>query len=129
MIKLRFPLVALLFWLIAGLLTFLVAKSLIALPPDIAVAARWLALALTAAAVAPRRSLTLWIVISMLVGIELGHDAPGVAVHLKVLSDAFLRLVKTIIAPLVFCHSGSGYCRPRQPKAGGSYGPQSSGVL
>ena len=102
MIKLRFPLVALLFWLIAGLLTFLVAKSLIALPPDIAVAARWLALALTAAAVAPRRSLTLWIVISMLVGIELGHDAPGVAVHLKVLSDAFLRLVKTIIAPLVF---------------------------
>ena len=102
MTKLRLPLVALLFWLIAGLLTFLVAKSLVALPPDIAVAARWLALALTAAAVAPRRSLTLWIVFSMLVGIELGHDAPGVAVHLKVLSDAFLRLVKTIIAPLVF---------------------------
>ena len=102
MTKLRFPLVALLFWLIAGLLTFLVAKSLVALPPDIVVAVRWLALALTAAAVAPRRSLTLWIVFSMLVGIELGHDAPGVAVHLKVLSDAFLRLVKTIIAPLVF---------------------------
>ena len=102
MTKLRLPLVALLFWLIAGLLTFLVANSLIALPPDIAVAARWLALALTAAAVAPHRSLTLWIVFSMLVGIELGHDAPGVAVHLKVLSDAFLRLVKTIIAPLVF---------------------------
>lgn len=102
MTKNRLPLVALLFWLIAGLLTFLVAKSLVVLPPDIAVAARWLALALTAAAVAPRRSLTLWIVVSMLVGIELGHDAPGVAVHLKVLSDAFLRLVKTIIAPLVF---------------------------
>jgi proton glutamate symport protein len=55
-----------------------------------------------AAAVAPRRSLTLWIVYSMLVGIELGHDAPGVAMNFKVLSDAFLRLVKTIIAPLVF---------------------------
>ena len=102
MTKLRLPLVALLFWLIAGVLTILVAKNLVALPPDVAVAARWLALALTAAAVAPRRSLTLWIVVSMLVGIELGHDAPGVAVHLKVLSDAFLRLVKTIIAPLVF---------------------------
>ena len=102
MTKLRLPLVALLFWLIAGLLTFLVAKNLVALPPDVAVAARWLALLLTAAAVAPRRSLTLWIVFSMMVGIELGHDAPGVAVHLKVLSDAFLRLVKTIIAPLVF---------------------------
>ncbi|MGY3090428.1 proton glutamate symport protein [Hymenobacter sp. UYAg731] len=102
MIKSRLPLAALVFWLIAGLLTFLVAKNLVALPPETAVAARWLALLLTAAAVAPRRSLTLWIVFSMLVGIELGHDAPGVAMNLKVLSDAFLRLVKTIIAPLVF---------------------------
>ena len=102
MTKLRLPLVALLFWLIAGLLTFLIAKNLVALPTDVAVAARWLALLVTAAAVAPRRSLTLWIVFSMLVGIELGHDAPGVAMSLKVLSDAFLRLVKTIIAPLVF---------------------------
>src|SRR4028119_2493150 len=38
----------------------------------------------------------------MLVGIELGHDAPAVAMNFKVLSDVFLRLVKTIIAPLVF---------------------------
>ncbi|RYY20644.1 MAG: cation:dicarboxylase symporter family transporter [Cytophagaceae bacterium] len=67
-----------------------------------ALAARWLALAALAWAVAPRRSLTGWIVLSMLVGIELGHDAPAVALNLKVLSDAFLRLVKTIIAPLVF---------------------------
>jgi len=64
--------------------------------------ARWLALGALALAVAPRRSLTLWIALSMLVGIELGHDAPGVALPLKVLSDIFLRLVKTIIAPLVF---------------------------
>lgn len=65
-------------------------------------AARWLALLAGAWAVAPRRSLTLWIVFSMLVGIEVGHDFPAVALNLKVLSDIFLRLVKTIIAPLVF---------------------------
>jgi proton glutamate symport protein len=68
----------------------------------LATAARWLALGALAFFVAPRRSLTGWIVLSMLVGIELGHDAPAVALNLKVLSDAFLRLVKTIIAPLVF---------------------------
>ncbi|MGI4871059.1 MAG: dicarboxylate/amino acid:cation symporter [Janthinobacterium lividum] len=68
----------------------------------LAEAARWLAIGAIAWAVAQRRSLTLWIVVSMLVGIELGYDAPEVAMHLKVLSDAFLRLVKTIIAPLVF---------------------------
>ena len=82
----------------AALLTVLAPS----LPPAVPVAARWLALAAIAAAAAPRRSLTIWIVVSMLVGIELGHDAPGVAMSLKVLSDAFLRLVKTIIAPLVF---------------------------
>ena len=65
-------------------------------------AARWLAIVAIAWALAPRRSLTLWIVVSMLAGIELGYDAPGVAMQLKVLSDIFLRLVKTIIAPLVF---------------------------
>ena len=101
MAKSRLPLVAVLFLLLAGLITVLTYR-VVALPPAVPVAARWLALLVTATAVAPRRSLTLWIVFSMVVGIELGHDAPGVAMSLKVLSDAFLRLVKTIIAPLVF---------------------------
>ena len=89
-----------------AILLILVALALtvlnLGLPPAVPLAARWLALAALTWAVAPRRSLTLWIVLSMLVGIELGHDAPTVALNLKVLSDAFLRLVKTIIAPLVF---------------------------
>ncbi|TVT43628.1 cation:dicarboxylase symporter family transporter [Hymenobacter setariae] len=88
--------------LVALALTVLVAYGVVSLPSAVPASARWLALAALGAALAPRRSLTLWIVLSMLVGIELGHDAPGVAVPLKVLSDAFLRLVKTIIAPLVF---------------------------
>lgn len=49
-----------------------------------------------------KKSLTTWILISMFIGAEIGHDWPGQAVHLKVLSQIFLRLVKTIIAPLVF---------------------------
>ena len=98
MLKSRLLLVAVVLVVMAALLTVLAPG----LPPAVPVAARWLALAAIAAAAAPRRSLTIWIVVSMLVGIELGHDAPGVAMSLKVLSDAFLRLVKTIIAPLVF---------------------------
>ncbi|MGI4834387.1 MAG: dicarboxylate/amino acid:cation symporter [Janthinobacterium lividum] len=86
----------------ALLLTVLIAYGNLALPPAVGAAARWLALGALALAVASRRSLTLWIALSMLVGIELGYDAPGVALPLKVLSDIFLRLVKTIIAPLVF---------------------------
>jgi len=94
----RFFGLAILLLLVALVLTVLSAS----LPPAVPAAARWVALAALAGAVAPRRSLTLWIVVSMLIGIELGYDAPAVALNLKVLSDAFLRLVKTIIAPLVF---------------------------
>lgn len=46
-------------------------------------------------------SLTTWILWSMLAGVELGLDAAGVALHIRVLSDIFLRLIKTIVAPLI----------------------------
>ena len=49
-----------------------------------------------------RRSLTLWIVLGLLAGAELGHDAPAFAVHLQILGQIFLRLIRTIIAPLLF---------------------------
>src|SRR5947208_8451478 len=38
----------------------------------------------------------------MIIGVEIGHDFPEIAKSLKVLSDIFLRLIKTIIAPLLF---------------------------
>ncbi len=48
------------------------------------------------------RSLTFWIVFAMLAGFELGIDRPQFAVHLRVLGDIFLRLIKVIVAPLIF---------------------------
>src|ERR1700750_1795101 len=52
-------------------------------------------------AVWARRSLTAWIFVAMLAGVELGVDAPGVAVQCKVFSDIFLRLIRMIVAPLI----------------------------
>jgi len=49
-----------------------------------------------------RLSLTTWIFIGMAVGIALGALAPGLAVHLAPISTVFLRLIKSIIAPLIF---------------------------
>jgi proton glutamate symport protein len=48
-----------------------------------------------------RRNLTVWILWSMFAGVELGLDAPSLALNLHVLSDIFLRLIKTIVAPLI----------------------------
>jgi proton glutamate symport protein len=49
-----------------------------------------------------RRSLTTWILVSMALGAELGHDLPEVGQQARTLSLIFLRLIKTIIAPLIF---------------------------
>jgi proton glutamate symport protein len=49
-----------------------------------------------------RRSLTSWIIVGMLAGMEIGHDFPQAAIQLQVLSTIFLRLIKTIVAPLIF---------------------------
>lgn len=63
---------------------------------------RWLALGSGLWYVSGKKSLTLWILYFMALGIETGHDFPAIAEPLKVLSDIFLRLIKTIIAPLLF---------------------------
>ena len=49
-----------------------------------------------------RISLTGWIFIGMAAGIALGILAPGTAAKLGVLSTIFLRLIRSIIAPLLF---------------------------
>ena len=49
-----------------------------------------------------RKSLTTWMLVCMVAGAEFGYDVPSVAKNLQVLSDIFLRLIKTIIAPLLF---------------------------
>ena len=49
-----------------------------------------------------RRSLTGWILVSIIAGAEFGYDLPEIAKNLQFLSDIFLRLIKTIIAPLIF---------------------------
>ncbi|MBP7822087.1 MAG: cation:dicarboxylase symporter family transporter [Saprospiraceae bacterium] len=46
--------------------------------------------------------LSMWILFSMLVGTEIGYDFPGLAIKLEVLSKVFLKLIKTVIAPLLF---------------------------
>ncbi len=63
---------------------------------------RWVALGISIGYAYVKRNLTIWILIAMLLGISIGTDFPSIALNLKVLSDIFLRLIKTIIAPLLF---------------------------
>jgi proton glutamate symport protein len=69
---------------------------------------RWAAVAGLFVFACFRRSLTVWIFVGMVLGAEIGNDAPGLALNLRVLSLVFLRLIKTIIAPLLFATLVSG---------------------
>lgn len=67
-----------------------------------ALALRWLGLALFVPVAWQRRSLLVWTFWAMLAGAVLGLDAPHFAAQLRVLGDLFLRLVRMIVAPLIF---------------------------
>jgi Na+/H+-dicarboxylate symporter len=49
-----------------------------------------------------RLSLTSWIMISMVIGVIIGWMFPSFALSLKPLSTVFLRMIKSIIVPIIF---------------------------
>src|SRR5262252_4217991 len=63
---------------------------------------RWLVISAVVAYGWKRKSLTMWILVAMIAGAEIGNDWPGIAVNLRLLSLIFLNLIRTIIAPLLF---------------------------
>jgi aerobic C4-dicarboxylate transport protein len=49
------------------------------------------------------KSLFVQVLAALVLGVVIGAAAPGFAVELKILSDAFLKLIGVIVAPIVFC--------------------------
>lgn len=87
---------------IAALLAFLNHYNIIPVSTTALMFSRWLAIAGLLLYGLKKKSLTTWILISMVVGAEIGHDYPEVGMKLQVLSKVFLKMIKTIIAPLLF---------------------------
>jgi proton glutamate symport protein len=94
-------------FVLSGILS-LVNRVAVPLSLVLLIGVRWMALLAFAGYAIYRRSLTTWIFLAMLAGAALGHDWPQVAVNLRVVSQIFLRLIKTIIAPLLFATLVSG---------------------
>src|SRR5262245_33961157 len=87
---------------IAALLWALSHYLNVGIPDGVLMGSRWLAIFAMALLASYRRSLTTWILFSMVVGAEIGHDWPTVGQNARTLSLIFLSLIKTIIAPLIF---------------------------
>ncbi len=72
------------------------------LPEALLFSVRWLAVAGLIVYALRKKSLTTWILVSLVIGASIGHDWPQVGMDLQVASKAFLKLIKTIVAPLIF---------------------------
>ncbi len=98
----RYLLFLLLTLFVVSFLTIVNYYDIFSISKTVLMIFRWVAIVLIVGYAIYKRSLTTWILISMILGAEFGHDLPQVAIKMQVVSMIFLRLIKTIIAPLIF---------------------------
>src|SRR4051812_23972986 len=106
--KRKLLLAALVMMAVVGIAQSIASLNAASLPPTLLLILRWIAISLLFLYATQKKSLTTWIVVSMFMGAEIGHDWPSVATNLRVVSQIFLQLIKTIIAPLLFATLVSG---------------------
>lgn len=68
------------------------------------------------------RQLWVHVLIGMTVGVLLGHLYPAAGSAMKPLGDAFIKLIKMVIAPIIFVTVVSGICRMKNMKEVGRIG-------
>ena len=92
-------------WLALAAGVFIVAGFVVAFlhgNEELGVTLRWMGFGLLVPYVLRRRSLLVWTFFAMAAGAELGVDAPHFAAQTRFLAEIFLRLIRMIVAPLIF---------------------------
>jgi aerobic C4-dicarboxylate transport protein len=65
------------------------------------------------------------VLIAIAIGIVLGHFWPTIGVEMKPLGDGFIKLIKMVIAPIIFCTVVSGIAHMGDMKSAGRLGVKS----
>lgn len=68
------------------------------------------------------KSLYFQVIVAIIAGVLIGHFYPSFGASLKPLGDAFIRLIKMIIAPVIFCTVVSGIAGMENMKSVGKTG-------
>lgn len=93
----------------AGALLFVLGSALaLSHVVHAALVLRWIGIACFLFAAFRKPSLMAWTFLAMLAGVELGIDAPHVAAQVRLPGDLFLRLIRMIVAPLLFATITTG---------------------
>ncbi len=68
------------------------------------------------------KMLYIQVLVAITIGVLLGHFYPDLAIQLKPLGDAFIKLVKMMIAPVIFCTIVTGIAGMQDTKKIGRVG-------
>lgn len=68
------------------------------------------------------KSLYFQVIVAILIGITLGHFFPSFAIQLKPLGDGFIKLIKMMIGPIIFCTIVTGIAGMQNTKKVGRVG-------
>ena len=100
--KRKAGLLSLILFTIVAVLHFIHLEKWVTFPDNALLASRWIVVGSLVLFALYKKSLTTWILVAMAIGIEIGLDFRDFSQNLQFLSKIFLRLVKTIVAPLLF---------------------------
>ncbi|HEY6504459.1 MAG TPA: cation:dicarboxylase symporter family transporter, partial [Chitinophagaceae bacterium] len=100
--KRKAGLLSLVLFTVVAILHFVHLEEWVTIPDTALMSSRWVLIASLILFALYKRSLTTWILVAMAIGIEIGLDFRDFSQNLQFLSKIFLRLVKTIVAPLLF---------------------------
>jgi proton glutamate symport protein len=86
---------------------------------DFGIVLRWVGIGAFTSCIARKPSLMNWTFVAMAAGVELGVDAPHFAAQLRLPGDLFLRLIRMIVAPLLFATITTGIAGHKELKSVG----------
>lgn len=93
---------ALLLFTIVSILHVISWYNIVAVSETVLSASRWVFIGTLCIYAWYKKSLTAWIMVSMVLGVLIGYEYPAFSQDLKFLRQIFLNLVKAIVAPLLF---------------------------
>ena len=62
------------------------------------------------------------VIVAIVVGVLLGHYSPALAIDMKPLGDGFIKLIKMVIGPIIFCTVVTGIAGMEDMKKVGRVG-------
>lgn len=87
---------------LAIIITLIYEFDLLNFSPTIMMGVRWVTAAVLTLNALVRKNLTTWILTCLVLGVFVGLDFPNLAIAMHPLSQGFIKLVKTIVGPILF---------------------------